>query len=146
MMLKSVEKKVKDLKEFLDPKKRERERKKQQNDAMKKGLAIGTLIGGLTGIFFAPDTGENTRKKTKVELEKIKANLQENISEGKEKLEGNLLESKEKVVEFYENKKEILNNQIATLKEKGHCQLNMAEEDELELPMEELVELVEEEI
>lgn len=134
-MLKSVEKKVKDLKEFLDPKKRERERKKQQNDAMKKGLAIGTLIGGLTGIFFAPDTGENTRKKTKVELEKIKANLQENISEGKEK-----------VVEFYENKKEILNNQIATLKEKGHCQLNMAEEDELELPMEELVELVEEEI
>ena len=142
-MFRNVEKKVKDLGYLLNPKKREEERKKQQKDAVKKGLAMGTFIGGLAGIFFAPDTGENTRKKTKLELEKIKANLEENIVESKEKLENNLIEGKEKFTEFYEEKKEVLSHQIANLKEKADDQLNVADEEELDLNSEELAEMEE---
>ncbi|WP_068557541.1 YtxH domain-containing protein [Thermotalea metallivorans] len=45
----------------------QRKRKLEQQKKLAKGVALGTLIGGIlgstAGILFAPDSGKNTRKK-----------------------------------------------------------------------------------
>jgi len=80
---------------------RERERKR----GVRNGLVFGTIIGGLAGLLFAPDTGENTRKRTKEELGRIKENLEYGIEESREKLT---------------DKIEVIENKIISLKEKGN--------------------------
>lgn len=140
MDLKELRKKTEEWKQLFDPKRIEKERREEKRRAMTTGLALGAFFGGLAGIFFAPDKGENTRKKTKDELEKLKDNLQTNIVEGKEKLEINLVEGKEKLTEIYEEKKEVFSQKVGNLKEKmkSSCEPNIVEEDELELKKEEL--------
>ncbi|SNR96634.1 Gas vesicle protein [Anaerovirgula multivorans] len=140
MNLKDFQRKTAEIKQLLDPKRAEKEKKEEKKKAMTAGLALGAFFGGLAGIFFAPDKGENTRKKTKEELEKIKENLQTSVIEGKEKLEVNLAEGKEKLSEIYEDKKEVFSEKICTLKEKvkPSCQPNVVEDEELQLEKEEL--------
>ncbi|AOY76101.1 YtxH domain-containing protein [Clostridium formicaceticum] len=135
MNLKNAQKKVKELRLLLDPKAAAKAKKEERKRVMKKGLALGTFFGGLAGIFLAPDSGENTRRKTKEELEKIKENLQTNITEGKEKLGVNFEEGKEKIVELYEDKKEVISQTFSTLKEKikPHIEPNIVEEEELDI-------------
>ncbi|MCC5910386.1 MAG: YtxH domain-containing protein [Clostridiaceae bacterium] len=132
--MKNVQQKTEALKNLLDPRRVERARKEERKRSLTKGLTIGAVLGGLAGIFFAPDTGENTRRKTKEEISKMKENLQTEFEEGKEKFEVNFAEGKEKFTAVYEDQKDVLTEKISTLKEKMKYQdeLNVVEDDELE--------------
>ncbi len=133
MSLENFQKRVTELKRLLDPERIEREKERERKKSLARGLALGSLLGSLAGIFFAPDKGENTRQKTKDELDKIKENLEFNIVEGKQKLEVNLVEGKEKLTEVYKQKKEVVSEKLSSLKEKTSCQPNIVEDDKLEL-------------
>ena len=107
MNLKNLNDKLESLRELVDPKRIQKEKKIERKKSIAKGLALGTFIGGIAGIFFAPDKGENTRKKTKEELDRVKNILEANIVEGKVKLE-----------DFVEEKKEVISEKITELREK----------------------------
>lgn len=51
-------------------------------------LAAGVAIGSLLGILFAPDKGENTRKKIVDNGKKLTDSLKGSMKEGKNKLAG----------------------------------------------------------
>lgn len=90
--------------DLLNEKKRKAERK-EKVDAAKK-IALGTAIGAITGILFAPKSGKETRediaKKTKNTADTVKKSVKdsvESIKETEEKIRGDI---KEKVKEFKE--------------------------------------------
>ncbi|QUH24619.1 YtxH domain-containing protein [Serpentinicella alkaliphila] len=100
------------------------ERERERRRGVRNGLILGSIIGGLVGVLFAPDTGANTRKKTKEELDRLKGNLEVGIEEGKEKLS-----------EIYEDKKEVIENKIIAFKDKGNADTSFSEvcvDEELE--------------
>jgi gas vesicle protein len=69
-------------------------------------LAAGIAIGGVLGILFAPDKGENTRKKIKDNSKKLSDSLRDTVKEGKNKLSGlknNLRERADALVESVED-------------------------------------------
>lgn len=94
MNLRNFQTRVQEFKKRLDPNRIEREKCAAKRIGIVKGLAWGTLVGGIVGVLFAPDKGENTRKKAKDEIIKAKENLEVGLDQGKEKL-----------VEMYENNK-----------------------------------------
>ncbi|KYP13508.1 YtxH domain-containing protein [Flavihumibacter sp. CACIAM 22H1] len=51
-------------------------------------LATGVVIGGVLGVLFAPDKGENTRQKIADGSKKLSDSLKEKMNEGKNKLAG----------------------------------------------------------
>ncbi|MBZ5859207.1 YtxH domain-containing protein [Flavihumibacter profundi] len=51
-------------------------------------MAAGVAIGSLLGILFAPDKGENTRKKIVDNGKKLSDTLKDRMNEGKNKLSG----------------------------------------------------------
>jgi gas vesicle protein len=51
-------------------------------------LAAGVAIGSLLGILFAPDKGENTRKKIVDNGKKLTDSLKGSMKEGKNRLAG----------------------------------------------------------
>jgi gas vesicle protein len=51
-------------------------------------LAAGVAIGGVLGILFAPDKGENTRKKIADNSKKFTDTIRDKVNEGKDKLSG----------------------------------------------------------
>mgnify|MGYP003514301915 CR=1 FL=1 len=68
-------------------------------------LAAGIAIGGVLGILFAPDKGENTRKKIADNGKKLSDSLMDTVKEGKNKLTGfknNLRERADALVESAE--------------------------------------------
>lgn len=92
------------LMDLLNEKKREAERKKKVDTAKK--IALGTAIGAITGILFAPKSGKETRediaKKTKNTTETVKKSIKDSVESIKEtegKIRGDI---KEKVKEFKE--------------------------------------------
>jgi gas vesicle protein len=107
MNLKNFNVKLESLRELVDPKRIQREKKLEKKKGLAKGLALGTFIGGIVGIFFAPDKGKNTRRKTKEELERVKNILEANIAEGKVRLE-----------DLADKKKEALAETITVLRDK----------------------------
>ena len=107
MNLKELNERLERVRDRVDPKRIEREKKIERKRSLAKGIALGTFLGGVAGLFFAPDKGENTRKKTKEELDRVKNILEANIVEGKVKLE-----------DFVEEKKEIITEKITELREK----------------------------
>ncbi len=107
MNLKELNERLERVRDRVDPKRIEEEKKREKKRGIARGLALGTFIGGIAGIFFAPDKGENTRKKTKEELDRVKNILEANIVEGKVKLE-----------DFVEEKKEVITEKITELRDK----------------------------
>lgn len=107
MYRREAQSRLSQLRNLLDPERARRERQAEQAKGLLKGLALGGVIGGLAGIFFAPDKGENTRQRAKEELDRAKAVLGANIELGKEK-----------VAEFVEEQKEVFGEKMVTLKEK----------------------------
>lgn len=68
-------------------------------------LAAGIAIGGVLGILFAPDKGENTRKKIADNGKKLSDSLIDTVKEGKNKLSGlknNLRERADSLAESVE--------------------------------------------
>ena len=63
MNLRNFQTRVQEFKKKLDPNRIEREKRAARRIGIVKGLVWGTLVGGIVGVFFAPDKGENTRKK-----------------------------------------------------------------------------------
>lgn len=51
-------------------------------------LAAGVAIGGILGILFAPDKGENTRQKIADNGKKLSDSIKDKMNEGKNKLSG----------------------------------------------------------
>ena len=58
-----------------------------------EGLIIGTIIGGIAGLLFAPQSGEETRKKIK----EIKEENQDLIDETKETTEKLIAKTKKSI-------------------------------------------------
>lgn len=122
MDFKKLQQRAENFRNMLDrnhlEEKRMVEKEKERKKGITKGLFLGTIIGGLAGIFFAPDTGANTRTKTKEELEKIKESLEVGIEEGKEKIAVIYEDKKEKMTEIFEDKKEDIENKLISIKKK----------------------------
>ena len=69
-------------------------------------LTAGVALGGVLGILFAPDKGENTRKKIKDNSKKFSDSIRDTMKEGKNKLNGlrnNLRERADAMVESVED-------------------------------------------
>ncbi|MBB6218695.1 gas vesicle protein [Anaerosolibacter carboniphilus] len=75
----------------------QRKRKLEQQKKLAKGVALGTLVGGIlgstAGILLAPDSGKNTRKKIQDGATELKTNVEKNVEEVKSNL-GNTLKSR----------------------------------------------------
>ena len=104
MYIRELQERFNMIKRRLDPETIEREKRAERKKGMVKGFAIGSIIAGITALFLSPDTGENNRKKAKEELEKVKDVLETNIAEGKEKL----VQVYEETKEIIEDKKNVL--------------------------------------
>ncbi|WP_034328555.1 YtxH domain-containing protein [Alkaliphilus transvaalensis] len=114
-----IQERVEHIRSLLDPERAKREKRVERSRGIAKGIAVGTLLGGLAGIFFAPDKGKNTRKKTKEELEKAKEILETNIQEGKGKFS-----------EFMEERKSLLNGKTILVKDHSAHTADQVEEDD----------------
>ncbi len=77
----------------------ERERQQKKETALKvlSGLAIGTVIGGVIGILFAPKAGKETRQE-------ISEKVKETAAVTGEKVKETLQEVKDKVEELKDKK------------------------------------------
>lgn len=82
----------------------QRKKKMEARKKLVKGMAFGTLVGGIVGsaagILFAPDSGKNTRKKIQDNTENVKDHIHKNV----EKAKDNLAHAKDNV---YHKKTEI---------------------------------------
>ncbi|HSH35928.1 YtxH domain-containing protein [Schnuerera sp.] len=90
--------------DLLNEKKKKAERQEKVDTAKK--IAIGTAIGAITGILFAPKSGKETRediaKKTKETTETVKKSVKDSVESIKE-VEGKVRDDiKDKVREFKE--------------------------------------------
>ena len=104
MYIRGLQEKFNMIRRRLDPETIEREKRAERKKGVVKGFAIGSIVAGITALFLSPDTGENNRKKAKEELEKVKDVLETNIAEGKEKL----IQVYEETREIIEDKKDVL--------------------------------------
>lgn len=63
-------------------------------------LATGVIVGGVLGVLFAPDKGENTRHKIAEGGKKLSDSLKDKMNQGKEKLAGMRNSIRDRVEEF----------------------------------------------
>jgi len=63
-------------------------------------LATGVIVGGVLGVLFAPDKGENTRNKIAEGGRKLSDSIKDKMNQGKEKLAGMRNSVRDRVEEF----------------------------------------------
>ena len=124
MYIRGLQEKFNMIRRRLDPETIEREKRAERKKGMVKGFAIGSIVAGITALFLSPDTGENNRKKAKEELEKVKDVLETNIAEGKEKL----IQVYEETREIIEDKKDVLAGKLKQ-DDESDDELSILEED-----------------
>jgi len=118
MSLRSLSDRVRELTAALDSNRIQQEKKAEQRKGIALGLTTGAILGGLAGIFFAPDKGENTRQKTREELLKAKEKVEEELRETKIRLEESLEQGKDKAAAFYAETKEVLEDKAQDIKDR----------------------------
>lgn len=107
MNIKDLQERLNTIKRRIDPEILEKEKRIERRKGMVKGFAIGGIIAGVTALFLSPDNGRKNRKRAKEELEKIKDILETNVTVGKKKL-----------IQVYEDTKEIIEDKKGVLTEK----------------------------
>jgi gas vesicle protein len=87
------------IRDYIENLRYEREKQQKKETAMKvlSGLAIGTVIGGVIGILFAPKAGKETRQE-------ISEKVKETAAVTGEKVKETLQEVKDKVEELKDKK------------------------------------------
>lgn len=105
MYLRDLQSRVYGLKRRLDPEIVEMEKRMERQKGLVRGIAIGSILAGITALLLSPDSGENNRKRAKEELEKTKEILEVNLSEGKKKLS-----------QIYEDTRGVINSKKNQLK------------------------------
>ena len=87
------------IKGYFENLRHEREKQRRKESALRvlSGLAIGSLIGGIAGVLFAPKAGKETRQEI---AEKVK----ETAAATREKVKETVDEVKEKVEELKDKK------------------------------------------
>lgn len=68
-------------------------------------LLIGTMIGGVLGVLFAPEKGSETRKKITGKADDFTDALQEKFNSFLDEAKKEIKEEKEKIMEFSEDGK-----------------------------------------
>ena len=63
-------------------------------------LATGVIVGGVLGVLFAPDKGENTRHMIAEGGKKLSDSIKDKMNQGKEKLAGMRNSVRDRVEEF----------------------------------------------
>lgn len=108
------------IKRRMDPETIEKEKKIERKKGMIKGFALGSIIAGTAALFLSPDNGENNRKRAKEKLEKIKDILGANIARGGKR-----------VIQVYEDAREIIDDKKNVLTERFKTDdgMNVLEED-----------------
>jgi len=66
------------------------------------GLAVGAVVGGIAGLLFAPETGDETRKKLQEKSKVISDDLYDKFDEFKDTVTEALENVKEKVEDVKE--------------------------------------------
>jgi gas vesicle protein len=89
-----------------------------------KGFLWGAAIGGILGILFAPDKGENTRKKIKKTAEEYGDKGKETLEKTKKKIEPLVETAKEKK----EKIKNIIEENIMEVEKNDGVDLELPEE------------------
>lgn len=96
------------LAEFADSERLNRIKKEERRKGCANGLVVGAVIGVVIGLLYAPDKGENTRRKAKEEIRRAGDVLSVQYSEGREKMTDLFEDSKEIVVDKVEKIKDKL--------------------------------------
>ena len=74
--------------------------------AFVSGVVLGAAIGGILGVLFAPESGEDTRKKLAKKGKKALKDLKEEANEARKKLEPKIAAVKREVGKKVEDVKE----------------------------------------
>ena len=72
----------------------------EKNSKLLLALGIGVAVGGILGVFFAPDKGSETRNKIKTAGHKLSENITDKFKRGKEDLKNRIDAVDEKVREL----------------------------------------------
>ncbi|MGV8145916.1 MAG: YtxH domain-containing protein [Alkaliphilus sp.] len=87
------------LAELADAERLHRIKRDERRRGCAKGLVVGAVIGGVIGLLFAPEKGEDTRRKAKGEMKRASDIISIHCSEGKEKIADLYEDSKDMVIE-----------------------------------------------
>ncbi|HZX21844.1 MAG TPA: YtxH domain-containing protein [Clostridia bacterium] len=107
MNFRELQERFNTIKRRMDPETIEREKRIERKKGMIKGFALGSIIAGTAALFLSPDNGENNRKRAKKELEKAKDILEANIAKGGKR-----------IIQVYEDAKEIIDDKKSMLTER----------------------------
>lgn len=120
MNFRELQERFNTIKRRMDPETIEEEKRIARKKGMIKGFALGSIVAGITALFLSPDNGENNRKRAKEELEKVKDILEVNIAKGRRR-----------IIQVYEDTREIIDDKKNMLTErlKTDDRMNVLEED-----------------
>ena len=98
--------------------KRERQQRKGSALRIMSGLAIGSLLGGIAGVLFAPKAGKETRQEITEKVKETAAATKEKVVAAKDKVSETFYEIKEKVEEVKEKGKELKDEKLDDIDQK----------------------------